>query len=223
VSLRFLHFTTAGLILAGGCLGYAKPLPTDLADAVREGYQSSDPGILAQTAIVIEAQLKVDPDDNELRGTLAMLYLDRLKDPAKALPHLEKVASASPRDSAWQQSLARAYRATGKADKAAEHFRKAAEIQPGDAWARYELGNTLAASSNYRGAVAAYREALKLDPKNTEVRLALAKTLWADGARDEAQEVARTVLEYGECRCAETSDCGCAARRKAAGSGDGAS
>ena len=132
MSLRLSHLGPIAFLVTG-CIAWANPLPPELADTIREGYQSSDPGILAQTASLIEAQLRADPANTELRGTLATLYLDRLKEPAKALPHLEKMAAESPNDSGWHQALARAYRETGKNERAAEHFRKAGELKPGEA------------------------------------------------------------------------------------------
>jgi tetratricopeptide (TPR) repeat protein len=195
MSRRLPHFVAAVLAMGLG-LAQGAELPPDVANAMREGYQSTDPQVLARAADRMEAHLKSEPGHGELERALAILYLDRLKVPDKALPHLQHIAEEAPNDSAWQQSLARALRATGRNEEAAEHFRRAAELQPGDAWARYELGNTLAGANRYEPAIAAYRAAIELDPKNTAARLALARTLWADGQIEEARLAARTVLDY---------------------------
>lgn len=184
----------AALIVLAPVLAPAAPQPPAIAEAMLLGYQSSDPQVLAGAAVVLETQLQAEPGNDEVRRALGILYLDRLKNPARALPHLEKIVADAPEDSAWQQSLARTLRALEQRERAAEHYRQAAELQPGDAWARYELGNTLAESGQYPAAIDAYRSALERDGKSVEVRLALARTLWAGGQIDEAQRVARAVL-----------------------------
>ena len=163
---------------------------------MQQGYQSSDRKVLATAAQIMETHLKTDPENQELLRALGILYLDRLHDSAKAMPHLEKVVADAPDDGAWQHALARSLRANGQSDRAAEHFRRAAELQPRDAWSRYELGNTLASSGQYKEAAAAYRAAIDLNVRNSDARLALAKTLWADGQITEAKLAARTVLEF---------------------------
>jgi len=171
-------------------------LPAPVAEALDQGYHSSDPAVLARAAQVIATQLQAEPGHRELRHALAILYLDRLHDPARAVPLLEKIVADSPADSAWHHALARACRANQQAERAATHFAKAAELKPGDAWVRYELGNTLSGTGRFGEAASAYRAALEIDGKNTDTRLALAKTLWAAGETAEASATARTILEY---------------------------
>lgn len=190
------HSLLVILLLATPLVARAESFRANVAEALEQGYHSSDPEVLRRAALVIEAQLKEDPAHRELRRALAILLLDRLREPARALPHLEKIVAGSPGESAWQQSLARALRATGQLDRASTHFAEAARLQPGDGWPRYELGNTLSGAGRYAEAAAAYRIAIEIDGKNTDARLALAKTLWAGGAIGEAQSAARAVLEY---------------------------
>lgn len=173
----------------------AAPLAT-LHEAIERGYHSSDPLELRQAASVIETELKQHPEKDDLRRTLAILLLDRLYDPARAIPYLERIVELSPEEGAWQHSLARALRQARRTDRAAVHFYKAAELQPKDAWVRYELGNTLSESGRFTEAVQAYRAALSLEGKNTDTRLALARTLWAAGEESEANAEARKILEY---------------------------
>ena len=186
---------TAALLLAAGPLR-AGPPPPAVAEAVEQGYRSSDPAVLGNAARVIEQQLAAEPGNRELTRTLAILLLDRLHEPARAVPLLEKIVEESPEESAWRQALGRALRATGRHDAAAGHFAKAVALQPGNAWARYELGNTLSGAGRLAEAADAYRAALAIDEKNTDTRLALAKTLWAAGQLEEANAAARAVLEY---------------------------
>ncbi len=174
----------------------AESLPPPVAEALDQGYHSSDPDVLARSAGVIEAQLQTEPENRELRHALAILYLDRLHHPERAIPYLETIVTDSPDDSAWHHALARAYRANKQAEGAATHFAKAAALKPDDAWVRYELGNTLSGAGRLGEAATAYRAALKIDGKNTDTRLALAKTLWAAGETAEASATARTILDY---------------------------
>ena len=191
------HSFAATLLLAAGPLR-AEPPPPAVAEAIEQGYHSSDPAVLARSARVIEEQLKAESANRELPRTLAILFLDRLHEPARALPLLEKIVAEAPEESAWQQALARALRDTGRAEAAAAHFAKAAELQPGNAWVRYELGNTLSGAGRFAEAAEAYRAALAIDGKNTDTRLALSKTLWAAGNLAEANAAARAVLEHDQ-------------------------
>jgi tetratricopeptide (TPR) repeat protein len=176
-------------------LAPAGSLPPAVEAALKRGYQSNDPQVLAQAAELAEQQLQADPQNDELHRALGILYLDRLGAPAKALPHLEKTVASAPNDAGWQQALARALRIQGRVGEAAEHYREAAALRPGDSWTRYELGNTLSAAGSYSEAIGAYRSAIELDPKNTDMHLALAKTLWAAQQTDDAAREARTVLD----------------------------
>lgn len=190
------HPFLAILLLSIPLAARAETFPANVAEAVEQGYRSTDPTVLRRAARVIEDQLRTDPTNRELRRALAILLLDRLREPAAALPHLEAIVADSPGESAWQQSLARALRATGQTERAITHFAEAAKLQPGDGWPRYELGNTLSGAGHYAEAAAAYRVAIEIDGKNTDARLALAKTLWAGGDLDAAEQAARAVLEY---------------------------
>ena len=178
------------------CAAFADPLPDAVKDAMERGYESSEAKELSDAARVMEEHLQAQPGNVEVRQALGILYLDRMRNAAKALPHLETIAADLPEDPGWQQALARAQRGAGHSAAAAASFRKAAGLQPGDAWVRYELANTLSASGKYADAVAAYSDALAHDPKLTDARLALAKTLRADGREVEARKSARMVLAY---------------------------
>lgn len=195
MSHRILRILTVLFTAWHGAL-HGAPLAPDARKAMQQGYQSSDQKVLAAAAQIMETHLKTDPENQELLRALGILYLDRLQDSAKAMPHLEKAVADAPDDGAWQHAFARSLRANGQATRAAEHFRKAAELQPRDAWSRYELGNTLASSGRYKEAAAAYRAAIDLNVRNSDARLALAKTLWADGQITEAKLAARMVLEF---------------------------
>lgn len=191
-----LHSFLSIVVLITPLAARAESFPANVAEAVEQGYHSTDPEVLRRAARVMEDQIKTDPAQRELQRALAILLLDRLREPAAALPWLEKIVADSPGESAWQQSLARALRATGQSDRAITHFAEAAKLQPSDGWPRYELGNTLSGAGRYAEAATAYRRTIEIDGKNTDARLALAKTLWAGGEIEDAKHAARAVLEY---------------------------
>lgn len=187
--LSILTLTLAPVAIRGASL------PPAVAEAMEQAYHSSDPNTLAHAAETLEQELMANPDQAELRHALAILYLDRVHDPVRAIPYLERIVADLPQDSAWHHALARAYRGAKKFEGAAVHFAKAAELKPGDAWVRYELGNTLSGANRFPEAIAAYRSALEIDDKDVDTRLALARTLWAAGQAAEATTAAQAILE----------------------------
>ncbi len=186
-------------VLAGALHTYAAaPLPEEVKGAMQDGYSSTDPQVIRRTATVLEKELRRDKANPEVQRVLGILLLDRLQEPAKALPHLKAAAKASPQDADWQLAYARALRASGQMEEAVRYFRKAAELKPRDFWPRYEAANALSNAARYDDALQSYRDALELAPKDSEVRLALAKTLWAAGDIAGAQRAARLILEYDQ-------------------------
>lgn len=188
-------FQVAALLGAPLPLLAAAPLPENVMTALRDGYAATEQPEIRRAASVLEAQYRKEPSRIELRRALGILFLDRLNEPAKALPHLQAAALAAPKDADWQMAYARALQATGRTEDAVRYFRKAAELKPRDFWPRYEAANALSGGSRYDEALQHYRDALDLAPKNAEVRLALAKTLWAAGDVAGAQRAAREILD----------------------------
>lgn len=147
----------------------------------------------AGNAEELEAQILAEPNNIALRKSLGILYLDTLRQPTKALPHLEAVVEAQPDDADWLEILARAQQDAGKKEIAVETFRKSAGIDLRNPWVRRELATTLSSLSRYREAEVALREAVELDP-SADVRLELARVLHVAGQREAAAEIARDVL-----------------------------
>lgn len=163
--------------------------------AVAEAYASGRPEAFRRAATLLEDDLRREPRNVARRKTLAFLYLEKLREPAQALPHLEQVVAAEPNDSGWLQMLAKAHIATGNRRAAVDAYRRAAAAAPRDVWARYHLGCTLRDSGQHRQAEAVYREALALDPANRYVRRELARSAQARGRPDEAVEIVRDLIE----------------------------
>ena len=193
--LKRHHFLLPLWLCAAATLSFAQTTTPPSAEALARAYSSSAPEVVAASTKELEEQLAAHPEDGKLREQVAVLYLDRLGEPQKALPHLRKVVETTPSDPGWRQAFARGLRATGQMQAAIEQYRKATELAPEDAWAKYELANSLAGNKKYGEAVDAYRAALELDPKNIDARVALAKTLWADGKIPSSQTVAQSVLD----------------------------
>jgi len=181
-------------ILALTVPGAPKP-QSPLERAVAAAYQSKDRAKFLYAAKLLEVQLRTHPDDLADRKTLAFTYLDKLGDPRAALPHLQRVVEALPRDDGWREYLAKAYDATGDFHGAAMEYQRAAELAPHDWWACYELGAELNKSRQSAQAEAAFREGLARDPKNEMIRMELGHLLLARGhypvARAFAAGVAR--------------------------------
>src|SRR4051812_4396628 len=105
----FLH--AVALLAAPLCALAAAPLPESVLAALRDSYAATDPREIRRATGVLEAQYRKDASRIELRRALGILYLDRLNEPAKALPHLRAAALESPKDADWQMAYARALRA----------------------------------------------------------------------------------------------------------------
>ena len=172
----------------------AAVIPDDVSNAMQLGFKSSDLPVLEASAATIERHLQTDPENKSLLRSLGILYLDRLQNPAKALPFLQKAAASAPDEAAWQIAYARALRASGQELTAAEFYGKAAALSPREPWPRYEQGNTLAGIGRYAESAAAYRAVLEIEPTNNDARLALAKVLWASGDVPASMKAASEVL-----------------------------
>ena len=142
--------------------------------AVAAAYASGSRADFQRAARMLEESLRRAPGDLARRKSLGFLYLEKLNAPAEAVPHLEKVAAATPRDAAWLQMLAKAQAAAGDRAAAAATWRRAAEAAPRDVWARYHLGRALRDRGRGDDADTAFREALALDPSNRSIRSEIA-------------------------------------------------
>ena len=181
---------TAWLILLATPLHAASPLER----TVNAAYATNDPARFREAAVALEDDLRRHPGNLANRKSLGFIYLDKLQEPQAALPHLEKVAQALPRDSGWWQMLARAYAGAGGREAAAEAYRHAAAHHPRDVWARYHLGRTLRELHRTREARAAFGEALALEPANPHVLLELAQLAHATGDDTRAARFADALL-----------------------------
>jgi predicted Zn-dependent protease len=170
--------------------------PSPLAAAIAAAYQSKEPGKFAHAAVLLENHLRKQPGDLAMRKTLAFTYLDKLHEPQRAVPHLQAVVAALPRDAGWRQLLAQACEGAGDLESAARAWREAAALSPRDAWARYHLGCSLNRLHRASEAESVFREALAIDPANSYVRLELAHLLLASGRSREARAIAADIARH---------------------------
>ena len=170
-----LRHRAAWFILLATALAAPLRAAPPLERTVNAACATNDPARFREAARALEDDLRQHRANLANRKSLGFIYLDKLKEPRAALPHLEKVAEALPRDSGWWQMLARAYADAGQREAAAEAYRHAAAHHPRDVWARYHLGRTLRELHRTREARAAFAEALALDPANPHVLLELAQ------------------------------------------------
>ena len=166
------------------------PLDAAIADACASGR----PEKLERAAAMLESSLRREPGNLKNRQSLAFLYLEKLHAPGRAVPHLEKVAAASPRDTNWLQMLAKAQTQSGDRAAAALTYRRAAAVAPRDVWSRYHLGCVLRELGRKAEAEAAFREALALEPGSSHVRRELARSVQDAGNFREAGVLAEGLV-----------------------------
>jgi len=199
MSLRRLGIAAAWAILAvnaGGATNSSTPStppPPSLDQAVSSAYLSGRQEDYTHLAAMLESYLATHPGDLAKREVLAFTYLDKLRDPARALPHLEKVTAALPDSGKWLQLLAQALDETGDHQRAAALFARCAGLDQGDAWVRYQLGQALAKLRRHADAASAYRAAVAIDPGSPYLRVALAWELFTLDKRQEALDAVEPV------------------------------
>lgn len=163
--------------------------------AVSAAYASGDANDFRKAAELLEAEIRSKPDAIEARKIIVDIYLGKLEQNKKALPHLEKIVQQRPTESDWKKMLAAAYAKSGKMEEAAALYQKAAAADPKDVWTRYHLGGVQKKLGRPKEAESAYRAALAIDSTNNFVRIELAEVLKAEGRREEAEQLAQAILK----------------------------
>jgi tetratricopeptide (TPR) repeat protein len=142
-----------------------------------------------ERAAAIEAYrqaLSIEPSLPEANLNLAILLLDG-RQPGEAVPLLEKVLAARPRDLRAQVLLANALAGSGDRERATAEYRQALELDPNSAEALLGLGRVLAAQGQFAEAEKQLRRAAELQPARVEARLEIGSVLEATGRLDEAR------------------------------------
>ncbi|HEX8371740.1 MAG TPA: tetratricopeptide repeat protein [Chthoniobacterales bacterium] len=155
--------------------------------ALQRAYSTNEQAQFERAASLLEEVAHQEPD-LALHKSLGYLYLDKLKQPAAAYPHLEAVTRQDPQPD-WLLMLARASRETGRRKEAVALYHQVGKLTPNDPWARLELAKILRELKRPADARAVLREALEIDPKNNYVRAELAAVDLELGRYGEAREL----------------------------------
>jgi tetratricopeptide (TPR) repeat protein len=145
-------------------------------------------------ADAMEKCSKVTPN-NDLERSVGFLWLDKLKNPAKAYPHLEIAYSLNPGDPGWGSLLAKA---AGELDKTARQIQVLREVttfHPDHSGSHIELAQALDKVGQHDQAGAEYAAALKLAPDDEGVLVPYARYLHARGRDADAKALADKVLQ----------------------------
>ena len=98
-------------------------------------------------SIEMERALALHPDSAMLQS-LYGIYLQRQKQPARALAAFQKAAALEPQEPGWQMALGGAYEQTGDLVAALEHYQRAVALSPSEpagwrALAEFSLRNSV--------------------------------------------------------------------------------
>ena len=114
--------------------------------------------------------------------------------PQDALPMLQSLVSADPRNSIFRQTLARALRQQGRLEPAIQLYREAVALTPADPEAWYNLATALQEGGHAKEAGIAIREALRRDARRPEAHNALGIAEAAEGNVSGAEAEFRAAL-----------------------------
>ncbi len=149
------------------------------------GLLLRDDGRLDEAAQHFREMLRIDPQDADATGKLAVTYT-RLGRPDEAIRQYESALRLKPNDASIENDLAAAFVSAGRRDEAAAHFERALRLQPGFADANYNFGNLLFNLGRPAEAVERYRAALQAKPDQPSAEHNLGAAYLALGRNDEA-------------------------------------
>jgi tetratricopeptide (TPR) repeat protein len=123
-------------------------------------------------------------------GKLAYQYLansygpDKLNDPAKEEPIVQKMISLDPNDPTNYFALAKIYEDAGAYDQAEQVYLKAKEIRPNDPDVYARLAGFYNRQGEFDKTIAAFEEGSAKDPKNPEAHFIIATYYWDDAQKN---------------------------------------
>jgi tetratricopeptide (TPR) repeat protein/2-polyprenyl-3-methyl-5-hydroxy-6-metoxy-1,4-benzoquinol methylase len=150
-------------------------------------------GKMAETEVRARTITERYPGDVFGWKVLGMTFLQQGKN-RRALPHLEKAASLSPRQPDIHHNLGVALVHLGRHDEAVDSFRRAMDLNPDCMQTLTSLGNVLEDAGRPEEAAAAYRQALALDPDQIKVHYNLGNILKDLGQMEDAVSHYRLAL-----------------------------
>ena len=162
--------------------------------ALEVAYREKSVAGYERAASLLSHELERFPNEIGRRKTLAFIYLDVLRSPQRALPHLKLISRSVPAEGDWWEMLARAQSATGDQYGAVESYRSAVQHSGRNAWLFYHLGRAEQHAGFHADAKVSFERALQLDPRNVFVRRELARCCLQTGQSKESEELARNLL-----------------------------
>ncbi len=123
-------------------------------------------------------------------GTLALQYLvaaygvDKLNDPAKAEPVLQKMIQQDPSDPANYFALAKLYEDAGAYEPAEQMLLKAKEAKPADPAVYMQLAGYYNRQGEFDKTIAALQERASKEPNNPEAYYTISTFYWDKAFRD---------------------------------------
>jgi predicted Zn-dependent protease len=157
-------------------------------------YQTQSVADYRAAAVALEKCSRAHPEDMLLHRSLGYIYLEKLKQPELAFPHLQAVYAATPEARGWGQMLAKAAGETGRTDLQIQVLKDTAKREPHDPWCRLDLANALNKAGRYAEAELAFQDALKIAPDDEWINISYAQFLKSRGRDSEAESIARKVL-----------------------------
>ncbi|HLK90742.1 MAG TPA: tetratricopeptide repeat protein [Polyangia bacterium] len=154
-------------------------------------------------ATILDLGLQAAPDAPEQRRLLkeiAGLYGGALKQPAAALPYLERLVALDPTEIPGREQLAEALIAAGRTDQATriigELVAELTKAKRGKETARWQtrLGTLAEARGDAEGAAQSFNAAYKLDPSQPATIAALGRIAYRKSDLDSARKFYRSLL-----------------------------
>lgn len=166
--LRALGYAIPSEPVAASGLDPKDGLPS--LSAVLRGVEAFNAGDFAGARVRLERALQELPSSPIAHAHLAYTYL-RLRQPRRALPHIEAAAGLAPESAYYQAVLGDTQRQLGNTDAAVAAYRRGVEIDPSESLAQVGMQWASAARGDLERAAAHASRACKGDPNNAEIRV----------------------------------------------------
>jgi len=163
-------------------------------------YKPSKKGDPANDALMTKAvenyqkaseKLSTSPDPEKKKlGTLALQYLvaaygaDKLNDPAKAEPVVQKMIQLEPGEPTYYFQLAKIYEDAGAYDEAEKMLQMAKAAKPGDPTVYMTLAGYYNRQGHFDKTIEALEERAAKEPNNPEAFYTIATYYWDEAYRD---------------------------------------
>jgi tetratricopeptide (TPR) repeat protein len=171
-----------------------------LGNSYDNQYKPSKKGDPANDALMTKAvenyqkaseKLSTSPDPEKKKlGTLALQYLvaaygaDKLNDPAKAEPVVQKMIQLEPGEPTYYFQLAKIYEDAGAYDEAEKMLQMAKAAKPGDPTVYMTLAGYYNRQGHFDKTIEALEERAAKEPNNPEAFYTIATYYWDEAYRD---------------------------------------